>query len=67
MSRKQWYEELFEDYGRKYDNEIFTQGTIGECDFIEKEINFDRTIQTGLFGYRYRPVRITIEKSKGKS
>jgi len=30
MSRKQWYEELFEDYGRKYDNEIFTQGTIGE-------------------------------------
>jgi len=35
---KQWYEELFENYGKKYDKESFTQGTIGECDFIEKEI-----------------------------
>ncbi len=35
---KQWYEELFKNYGNKYDEEIFTQGTIGECDFIEKEI-----------------------------
>jgi len=34
----QWYEELFREYGEKYDNESFTQGTIGECDFIEKEI-----------------------------
>ncbi|MFC2097022.1 class I SAM-dependent methyltransferase [Bacteroidota bacterium] len=36
---KQWYEELFENYGQKYDNEVFVKGTIGECDFIEKEIN----------------------------
>ncbi len=40
---KQWYELLFENYGQKYDNEVFTQGTIGECDFIEKEINFDKS------------------------
>jgi SAM-dependent methyltransferase len=37
---KQWYEELFENYGMKYDNEIFVQGTIGECDFIENEIGY---------------------------
>ena len=41
---KQWYETLFEDYGKKYDNENFTQGTIGECDFIEKEINYDKSL-----------------------
>jgi SAM-dependent methyltransferase len=35
---KKWYEELFQDYGRKYDEENFTRGTIGECDFIEVEI-----------------------------
>ncbi len=39
---KQWYEALFENYGMKYDNEIFTQGTIGECDFIEKEVEFNK-------------------------
>jgi 2-polyprenyl-3-methyl-5-hydroxy-6-metoxy-1,4-benzoquinol methylase len=37
---KQWYEALFENYGKKYDGEIFTQGTIGECEFIEKEITY---------------------------
>jgi len=40
---KQWYEELFENYGMKYDNENFTEGTIGECDFIEKEINYNKS------------------------
>lgn len=40
---KQWYESLFENYGKKYDNETFSQGTIGECDFIEKEINFNKS------------------------
>ena len=39
---KQWYESLFEDYGRKYDAESFAQGTIGECDFIERELGFDK-------------------------
>ncbi len=38
----QWYEELFRDYGEKYDNESFTRGTAGECDFIEKEIAGDK-------------------------
>jgi len=42
---KQWYEKLFENYGEKYDNEIFTQGTIGECDFIEKELDFDKSLK----------------------
>ncbi|PKL49626.1 MAG: class I SAM-dependent methyltransferase [Planctomycetes bacterium HGW-Planctomycetes-1] len=39
---KQWYEELFENYGMKYDNECFTKGTVGECDFIEKEIGYNK-------------------------
>jgi len=39
---KQWYESLFENYGLKYDNEIFTLGTLGECDFIENEIASDK-------------------------
>jgi len=39
---KQWYEALFENYGMKYDNECFTQGTLGECDFIEQEINYNK-------------------------
>jgi SAM-dependent methyltransferase len=39
---KQWYEELFEDYGRTYDNEGFTQGTLGECDFLEREAGCDK-------------------------
>ena len=42
---KQWYEELFENYGMKYDNENFTQGTIGECNFIEKEIAYNKEIK----------------------
>jgi len=42
---KQWYEELFENYGVKYDNECFTQGTVGECDFIEKEIGYNKALK----------------------
>jgi len=45
MNKKQWYETLFENYGQKYDNECFTQGTIGECDFIEKEINYNKAMK----------------------
>ena len=45
MKTKQWYETLFENYGEKYDNESFAQGTIGECDFIEKEINYNKTLK----------------------
>jgi len=40
---KQWYEELFENYGMKYDDEAFAQGTVGECDFIEEEIQYNKT------------------------
>jgi len=42
---KQWYETLFENYGLKYENEIYTQGTIGECDFIEAEIENNKQIR----------------------
>jgi 2-polyprenyl-3-methyl-5-hydroxy-6-metoxy-1,4-benzoquinol methylase len=45
MTSKQWYVSLFEDYGQKYDSEIFTQGTMGECDFLEKEMNFDKSLK----------------------
>ncbi len=45
MKEKQWYESLFENYGKKYDQESFTQGTMGECDFIEEEIEKNRSIR----------------------
>jgi 2-polyprenyl-3-methyl-5-hydroxy-6-metoxy-1,4-benzoquinol methylase len=45
MDKKQWYESLFENYGQKYDNETFTQGTAGECDFIEMELKHDKSLR----------------------
>ncbi len=45
MSQEQWYESLFQNYGRTYDKECFTQGTIGECDFLEKEFQFDKSLK----------------------
>ena len=42
---KQWYEELFENYARKYDDENFVKGTLGECDFIEKELDFNKSLK----------------------
>lgn len=45
MDKKQWYEALFENYGVTYDKETFTRGTIGECDFIEKELNKDKSVK----------------------
>ncbi|MEI6172393.1 MAG: methyltransferase domain-containing protein [Bacteroidota bacterium] len=45
MNKKQWYESLFENYGRKYDNENFTRGTVGECDFIETELKSDKSLK----------------------
>ncbi|MFZ7110851.1 MAG: class I SAM-dependent methyltransferase [Desulfatiglandales bacterium] len=42
---KQWYEELFENYAMRYDNECFTHGTMGECDFIEKETGYDKNLR----------------------
>lgn len=42
---KQWYEALFENYGKQYDGEVFTQGTAGECDFIEQEIGQNKSLK----------------------
>lgn len=44
MNKKPWYESLFENYGEKYDNESFTKGTIGECDFVERELDFNKSL-----------------------
>jgi ubiquinone/menaquinone biosynthesis C-methylase UbiE len=41
--KKQWYEELFENYAKTYDKECYTQGTKNEVDFIEEEIGFDKS------------------------
>ena len=38
----QWYEALFANYGKTYDKECFTQGTVGEVDFVERELGADR-------------------------
>lgn len=38
-----WYEALYANYARTYDREPFTQGTIGEVDFVEQELDHDRT------------------------
>jgi ubiquinone/menaquinone biosynthesis C-methylase UbiE len=40
---KRWYEELFTNYAKTYDTESFTTGTIGEVDFLEKELDYDKT------------------------
>lgn len=45
MSDKQWYEKLFANYAKKYDQEVFTQGTIGECDFIERELSHNKSLR----------------------
>lgn len=39
---KQWYELLFDNYAQKYDQESFTEGTSGECDFFELEIMYNK-------------------------
>lgn len=40
---KQWYEELFTNFAETYDKESFVQGTLGEVDFIEQELAFDKS------------------------
>jgi SAM-dependent methyltransferase len=37
-----WYEDLYDNYGKSYEKESFVSGTIGEVDFIEKELNFNK-------------------------
>lgn len=43
-SMKPWYQALFENYANTYEKEPFTKGTIGECDFIEKEIGYNKDL-----------------------
>ncbi len=62
MNNKQWYETLFENYAQKYDQESFTQGTIGECDFIERELNFNKSLK--ILDVGCGTGRHTIELSK---
>jgi 2-polyprenyl-3-methyl-5-hydroxy-6-metoxy-1,4-benzoquinol methylase len=59
---KQWYEELFENYGMKYEQENFAQGTIGECDFLEKEIEYNN--KTKILDIGCGTGRHSIELSK---
>ena len=42
---KQWYQALFENYAEKYDKESFTQGTVGECDFLEQEAEHNKAVR----------------------
>ncbi|MFA6282205.1 MAG: class I SAM-dependent methyltransferase [Candidatus Omnitrophota bacterium] len=42
---KQWYESLFENYAHKYDKKCYVNGTIGECDFIEEELNHNKSLK----------------------
>ena len=39
----QWYESLFANFSHTYDKEPFTQGTVGEVDFVERELGADRS------------------------
>lgn len=71
----EWYREIFENYGDKYDRESYVHGTSGECDFIEEEIGGDRSLRildigcgTGrhaieLTGRGYRITGIDLSRS----
>ena len=75
---KQWYEELFANYGLKCDNESFAQGTIGECDFIEREVGYNKSahildigcgtgrhsIELARRGYRVTGVDLSLAQLK---
>jgi len=39
-----WYQTLFENYAKTYDQESFTKGTVPEVDFIETEIGANRAL-----------------------
>ncbi|KYC53032.1 MAG: bifunctional 3-demethylubiquinone-9 3-methyltransferase/ 2-octaprenyl-6-hydroxy phenol methylase [Candidatus Methanofastidiosum methylothiophilum] len=42
---KKWYEELFQNFAESYETQEYTKGTIGEIDFIEKEINYNKSFK----------------------
>jgi SAM-dependent methyltransferase len=39
----QWYQQLFDNFAVQYERESFVQGTVGEVDFLEQELSFDKT------------------------
>lgn len=39
-----WYVQLFKNYAHSYEKEPFTQGTLGECNFLEQELGFDKSL-----------------------
>jgi len=45
MKKKQCYEKFYKNYGEKYDQEIFTQSAMDKYDFIEQEIQFDKSLK----------------------
>jgi 2-polyprenyl-3-methyl-5-hydroxy-6-metoxy-1,4-benzoquinol methylase len=40
---KPWYVELFTNYANRYEQETFTHGTTGEVNFIETELQFNKS------------------------
>lgn len=42
---KPWYQQLFSNYAKSYDKECFTQGTLQEVNFLEKEIAHDHKLK----------------------
>lgn len=41
----QWYQDLFQNYGISYDSQVYTGGTLGECDFIEAELGHNKQLR----------------------
>ena len=52
MVNQQWYEVLFGNFAKKYDNESFTKGTTGEADFIEQELRNNKSLKILEVGCR---------------
>ncbi len=40
---QRWYETFFTNFGKTYDKQCFTQGSVGEVDFVERELGGDRS------------------------
>jgi len=57
---KQWYIELYKDFGDDYDNEPYTKGTKGEVDFILFLFGII-TLPVGFIGKRFENKIKTME------
>jgi len=42
MKTERWHETLFDKQDHVYGNENFTQATMGECDFVKKELKSNK-------------------------